>query len=65
MRYLVAQTMCAGKSYWIVKDTWHGSNHYGPFAGEAGARAFATYQEVVCEAEEEQAERQAEAELAA
>jgi hypothetical protein len=60
MRYLVTQTMSASKRrYWIVKDTGHGSNYCGPFAGEAEAQAFVTYQEVVCEAEEEQAERQA------
>jgi hypothetical protein len=41
MRYLVAQTVAAGKRYWIVRDTAHSWLYHGPFADEALARSFA------------------------
>jgi hypothetical protein len=43
MRYLVAQTMCAGKMFWIVRDSGHSWSYNGPFADEATAHAFAVH----------------------
>jgi hypothetical protein len=41
MRLTVKQTECAGKLFWIVRDTDHSWFYHGPFAGEAEAHAFA------------------------
>jgi hypothetical protein len=40
MRLIVKQTECAGKMFWIVRDsdsTWF---YHGPFPDEAAAHAF-------------------------
>jgi hypothetical protein len=41
MRLTVKQTECAGKLFWIVRDTYPAWLYHGPFADETAARAFA------------------------
>jgi hypothetical protein len=41
MRLIVTQTECAGKLFWIVRDTYPAWLYHGPFADEAAAHAFA------------------------
>ena len=41
MRLTVKQTECAGKMFWVVRDTDHSWFYHGPFADEATAQAFA------------------------
>ena len=41
MKYLVAQTECASKMFWIVRDSDHSWLYHGPFADETAAHAFA------------------------
>jgi hypothetical protein len=41
MRLTVKQTECAGKLFWIVRDTDHSWFYHGPFADEVPAHDFA------------------------
>jgi hypothetical protein len=41
MRLIVKQTECAGKMFWIVRDTDSSWFYHGPFADEDAAHAFA------------------------
>jgi hypothetical protein len=47
MKLKVQQTECAGKMFWIVRDTDSSWFYRGPFADEVAAHAFARRQKAV------------------